>query len=37
MREEAAVLPKQLKFRGHVYACGRFMLMYGKNDHNVVK
>ena len=21
----------------HVYTCGRFMLMYGKNQHNIVK
>ena len=22
---------------GHVYTCGRFMLMYGQNHHNIVK
>ena len=21
----------------HMYTCGRFMLMYGKNHHNIVK
>ena len=21
---------------GHVYTCGRFMLMYGRNHHNIV-
>ena len=23
--------------RGHMYAYGHFMLMYGKNHHNIVK
>ena len=23
--------------KGHVYACGRFILMHGKNHHNIVK
>ena len=23
--------------RGHMYACGKFVLMYGKNHHNIVK
>ena len=23
--------------RGHRYICGRFMLMYGRNQHNIVK
>ena len=22
---------------GHMYTCGRFMLMYGKHHHNIVK
>jgi len=22
---------------GHMYICGRFMSMYGKNHHNIVK
>ena len=21
---------------GHIYTCGQFMLMYGKNHHNIV-
>ena len=23
-------------WRGHMYTCGQFMLMYGKNHHNIV-
>ena len=23
--------------RGHIYSCGQFMLMYGKNHHNISK
>ena len=23
--------------RGHMYTCGRFMLMYGTSQHNIVK
>ena len=22
--------------RGHMYACGQFMMIYGKNHHNIV-
>ena len=22
---------------GHMYTCGQFMVMYGKNHHNIVK
>ena len=24
-------------WRGHMYTCGRFKLMYGKNHHSIVK
>ena len=27
----------RFKRRGHMYTCGWFMLMYGRNHHNVVK
>jgi len=25
------------RMQGHMYTCDRFMLMYGKNHHNIVK
>lgn len=27
---------KMLRERGHIYTCSQFMLMYGKNHHNIV-
>ena len=28
---------REIQDREHVYTCGRFMLMYGKNQYNIVK
>ena len=25
------------RWKGHMYACGWFMLIYGRNQHNIIK